>query len=392
MLRSLIICPDKELSVNLERSIAEIGNVGLTRPMDKYPTNMELTRFVRAHAPQVVFLSIESMSQALAIVATLEANTPGVQVVAIHSSCEQSVLLETMRSGIREFVASPFEQKALLECLCRVTEILEKKPVSVESTDLLYSFLPSKAGVGTSTLALNAAVAASKIDSTATFLADFDLSSGMIRFMLKLENSFSVIDAAQRCAEIDDQLWPQLVTKLGSLDVIHAGRLNPDVRLEAIQMREVLGFVRRNYKVICADLSGNFERYSIEIMHESKKIFLVCTPEISSLHLAREKYQYLQRLELGDRVAILVNRWQKRPVISAEQIEELLGLPVHMTFPNDYFGVYKALGAGQPIDATSDLGKQCAAFARTLVGKKASKAAEPKRRFAEYFSLSQAKV
>ncbi len=36
-------------------------------------------------------------------------------------------------------------------------------------------------------------------------------------------------------------------------------------------------FMRRNYRVLCFDLSGNLEKYSLEIMHESKKIFLVCT-------------------------------------------------------------------------------------------------------------------
>ncbi len=51
-------------------------------------------------------------------------------------------------------------------------------------------------------------------------------------------------------------------------------------------------------------MSGNLERYSLEIMHESKRIFLVCTPEIPSLHLAREKYLYLKQLDLGDRVGV----------------------------------------------------------------------------------------
>ena len=85
---------------------------------------------------------------------------------------------------------------------------------------------------------------------------------------------------------------------------------------------------------MCFDLYGNLEKYSLEIMHESKKIFLVCTPEIPSLHLAREKYLYLKQLDLSDRVSILLNRCQKRPLLSSHQIEELLGLPVETRFDN----------------------------------------------------------
>jgi pilus assembly protein CpaE len=292
-----------------------------------------------------------------------------------------------MRLGIREFLAYPFDRKSVVDAVNRAGELLSKNPLSVDATDLVYSFLPSKAGVGTSTIALNAAVAASQLKGTKVFLSDFDLNSGMIRFMLKLQNHHSVIDAAERSVDIDENFWPQLVTGIGSLDVLHAGTLNPNFRMEAAQVRNLLDFARRNYKVICADLSGNLEKYSIELMHESKKIFLVCTPEIPSLHLAREKFHYLRTLDLGDRVSVLLNRCQKRPLISPSQVEELLGLPVHMTFSNDYQGVNKAMSEGKPVDSGSELGRQCAALAGSMLERKVTDGPESKRRFVEYFSL-----
>jgi Flp pilus assembly CpaE family ATPase len=155
-------------------------------------------------------------------------------------------------------------------------------------------------------------------------------------------------------------------------------------------MRNLLDFTRRNYQVICADLSGNLEKYSIELMHESKRIFLVCTPEIPSLHLAREKYQHLQSLGLGDRVSVLLNRCQKRPVLSPAQIEELLGLQIQMTFPNDYQCVNRALADGRPIDFSSELGGQCVALAHSMLDRKmvAPTGGETKKRFIDMFSLS----
>jgi Flp pilus assembly CpaE family ATPase len=151
--------------------------------------------------------------------------------------------------------------------------------------------------------------------------------------------------------------------------------------------------MRRNYRVLCFDLSGNLEKYSLEIMHESKKIFLVCTPEIPSLHLAREKYGFLKTLDLEDRVSVLVNRVSKRPVITPEQIEQILGLPVQMCFPNDYNGVHRALTAGRCIDPTSELGYGFAKLAQSLVEKKEkSPTAAHKKRFIEYFSIVPSRV
>ena len=111
----------------------------------------------------------------------------------------------------------------------------------------------------------------------------------MMRFMLKLQNEYSVIDAVENALRVDEHLWPQLVTSLDTLDVLHAGRVNPNLRVEGAQIRALIDFARRNYQALCFDLSGNLERYSLEIMQDCKRILLVCTQEIPSLHLAREK-------------------------------------------------------------------------------------------------------
>jgi pilus assembly protein CpaE len=388
MLRGVIICGDQDLAMRLERSLADVGRVGVVRSVDHYPDLVELTRLLRAAAPDIVFLSTESMGRAAELVKQVESNAPGVQVIAISRASDPDVLLESMRAGIREFLPLPFHQNHLEEALQRMQEMLIKRPPSFQTSDMVYSFMPSKAGVGTSTIALNVAVALSNIPDTSVILSDFDLNSGMMRFMLKLDNGYCVADAAEHALEMDEALWPQLVTSIGSMDVLHAGKLNPGFRIEAAQIRHLIDFMRRNYRALCFDLSGNLEKYSLEIMHESKRIFLVCTPEIPSLHLAREKYSFIKSLDLEDRVSVLVNRVSNRPVITPEQIEQILGLPVMMTFPNDYNGVHRALTAGKAIEPASELGRGFARLAHTLLEKRPMPPpGSTKKRFIEYFSI-----
>ncbi|HTR38506.1 MAG TPA: hypothetical protein VMH80_21495 [Bryobacteraceae bacterium] len=387
MLRGIIVCPDVDLSERLEALLSEIGIVNVTRTLDRYPNTLELVRFLRAHAPQVIFLSIESTAKALDMAKEVEKNTPGVQIVAISRSVDPQILLEIMRAGIREFASLPFDRQALVDALLRVKEAVQARPPSIETTNQVYSFLPSKAGVGTSTIALNTAVAMSRVPNQSVLLSDFDLNSGMMRFMLKLDNTYCVTDAAEHSLEMDESMWPTMVTTLEKLDVLHAGKLNPDFRIEPTQIRHLMEFMRRNYSALCFDMSGNLERYSLEIMHESKRIFLVCTPEIPSLHLAREKYLYLKQLDLGERVSILLNRCQKRPLITPQQIEQLLGLPVYMTFPNDYQGVQRAMTAGHWVESNSDLGKQFNVLAQTMLDARVPQAVESKKRFIEFFSV-----
>jgi Flp pilus assembly CpaE family ATPase len=127
-------------------------------------------------------------------------------------------------------------------------------------------------------------------------------------------------------------------------------------------------------------------------MHESKRIFLVCTPEIPSLHLAREKYLYLKQLDLGERVSVLLNRCPKRSVITPQQIEQLLGIPIYMTFPNDYQGVQRAMTAGSWVESGSELGRQFASLAHAMLEGKSVAAPEPKKRFIEFFSVVPSKA
>ena len=366
MLRGVIICPNQELREELHNALAETHRVAIVRAVDRYLEGVELVRFLRAAAPGVVFLSMEYRQPALELTARIEAQAAGTQSVAVHRAFDQDTLLETMRVGIREFLAPPFELNALQQALQRVEEILERRPPAIESTDKVLAFLPSKAGVGCSTVALNTAIMLSQLPDTRTFLADFDLNCGMIDFMLQMDSPYAITSAVENAHELDENVWQKLVTSFGQLDIIPAGRRVPGFRIEALQIRYLLEFARRNYQAICVDLSGILEKFSIEILHEAQQIFLVCTPEVPSLHLAREKLRFFRTLDLDSRVKILLNRAQRHGFIPVSEVEKVLERPVYMSFPNDYMGVHKALTAGKHVNPSSELGKGFRALAEAI--------------------------
>ena len=389
MLRTLIICPDYDLSQRLRKAIEETGCVTAVRTVEGYPQEVQLSRILRAHGPHVVFLGIDSLEYCTAAAAHIDTILPGLQVVAFGRNCDANVLMAVMRTGVREFLGMPFEPSTVQACLDRVAANLRARPLASSSTDAVFSFLPSKPGAGTSTLAVNIAAAMAE-SGTPTLLADFDLNSGMIRFMLKASSEYCVMDALQNAATMDEQLWAQIINQRGRLDVLHAGRINPELRIEKMQIHHLLEYMRRNYGALCFDLSGNLEKYSVELMHESRKIFVACTPEVASVHLAREKMQYLHHLDLADRAVILLNRHNRRSVIDTKEIEKLVGAPVHAMFPNDYVAITKAISDGVAVPKNVEFGKQCMTLAHSLLSKKLEPVAE-KRRFVEYFSIAPAR-
>jgi Flp pilus assembly CpaE family ATPase len=132
------------------------------------------------------------------------------------------------------------------------------------------------------------------------------------------------------------------------------------------------------------------EKYSLELMRESKRILLVCTGEIPSLHLAREKLVFLKELGLSARVSVVLNRMEKHPLFSKTQVEDLLGLPVGRVFANDYREVNRAVEAGELLSPETELGRSFTEFAAQLMDQPDVKQELAKRRFLKYFRPPQA--
>jgi pilus assembly protein CpaE len=387
VLRGIIICPDEALAAQLEIATHSTGEISIGLKLNEYPAEFELGRIIRANTPDVVFLSFDRLEEALEVGRVLEVEAVGVQLIGIGRQIDQRLLRAAMRVGVREFLAEPFARPALIEAFRAVKALAELKPATSASTDQVFAFLPAKPGVGTSTIALNVSAAMARLPDTQVLLADFDLSSGLIRFMLKLENENSVTDALENSGRIDESLWPKMITAVGNLSVLHSGCINPSLRVETSQVRALTDFLRRNYQAVCFDLSGNMERYALEIMQDCKRILLVCTPETSSLSLGREKLDYLESCGLHTRVSAVLNRTQKKGSLSKDQAEEMLGIPVMQCFPNDYVTVSKAVKEGAVIAPRTALGETFVRFAKELMeGGQIAESAKSNRRFMEFFA------
>ena len=98
MLRGVIICPNRELRTQIETALEPIGGLTLLRAFDHYPTAVVLSRFLRAQGPNLVFLSVESVTQALASNKELEGCCPGIQVIAIERAWRNNAKARQARS------------------------------------------------------------------------------------------------------------------------------------------------------------------------------------------------------------------------------------------------------------------------------------------------------
>jgi pilus assembly protein CpaE len=388
MIRSILICPDSELRRECRDELARTPLVEVVRELEFYPEQLDMVRILRAHAPKIVFLSVERLGEALAVAAEIERSAPGAQIVGLGKNAEPDVLLQCMRAGIREFAAAPLQLAALEESLLRLSQSLEARPANApQDTGKVFAFLPAKGGVGSTTIAVNLAAAIAKDAPGSVLLADLDTTGGLIRFLLKASGSGDVKEALDRATQLDEQLWAQLISRVCALDVLPSGGVRPGLNYDAFQVHSFMEFARRNYRTICVDLSGRLEALELELLAEANKIFLITTPEAPSLHMGREKLKYLEHVELASRTHILLNRTPRRLMLSAAELERILGKPVFASLANDYGAVQRALQAATFVSPDTEFGKSLRILANQLDERNNKAPAEHRKRLIEYFSV-----
>jgi Flp pilus assembly CpaE family ATPase len=140
---------------------------------------------------------------------------------------------------------------------------------------------------------------------------------------------------------------------------------------------------------ICADLASSLDPFTIQIMHEARRIFMVTTPELVPLYLTADRVRHLKELGLADKVSLLLNR--KNPAhrgLSDGEVAQLAGIPIAHQFSNDYPGVQGAILEGVPVPHRSSLGQSIMALARSLAPAVSRHDAPPRqRRFLEFFHV-----
>src|SRR5436190_23950248 len=100
MLRGIIISPDEGLAEDLQDALSQVNLVGIVRWVDRYPSTIDLGRTLRAHSPQIVFLSLHDMDAAFETANKIEAVVPGMQIVTFGSNADPQALIALMRVGI----------------------------------------------------------------------------------------------------------------------------------------------------------------------------------------------------------------------------------------------------------------------------------------------------
>jgi len=99
---------------------------------------------------------------------------------------------------------------------------------------------------------------------------------------------------------------------------------------------------------------------NLEMVRHCDQFHMVAVAEVSALRNVVRQFNYLTRKEIPpERFRVVLNRHQKRSLITDGEIEKTLGQKIFWKIPNQYAHVVKAINGGEPIAqlSTSEVAK-----------------------------------
>jgi pilus assembly protein CpaE len=344
--RILIIGTEPTLTSALKRDLLRASSslTALELPLAAERQDLELT--LTLEAPTAVFLETSHLERSLQVAHWIREIDHNLQTIGFCEHIGTEALLRLMRAGLREWLPVPSDVDSLMVALERIQAEAASRPPSSWNHGQLVSFLPAKPGSGTSTIAMHAARGCARVLGSRVLLMDLDLQCGVLGFNSKAVGGLSINEALMHAQQLDAALWGRLTARSGEFDLLPATAVTDYQPLEPSQLRRVFGFALGRYSLVLADLPGGLEPGTMMTLEQSSRIFLVCTTDLSCIHLARRKLDLFAKLGVADKVEVLVNRATFHFGLSEAGLVEILGRKPVCLLPNAFVPLQTALKDG----------------------------------------------
>jgi pilus assembly protein CpaE len=320
-------------------------------------------------APDVIILEVGTLRDPLEnVVRQLRSVTSQPAVFAVRTEANPESILEALRAGASEYLYPPLEEPfhAALERLARSRE---SQHLRFQASGKLIAFISAKGGCGATTLACHVARELPQQVNGTVLLADLDLQVGQVGFLMKANSTYSLADAAANLQRLDRSYWKALVSNgLPGLEVITAPQAPAAKNLSATQLRQVLSFARTQYDWVILDLGRNLTTNTLSMLEMVDETYLVAVPELPALHEAKRMIQNLRDAGYPHALRLIVNRMTKGGEIRADEIGDMLGLPVFASVPSDYGALQDAYTERQLVNPSSKLGATFAQISAKIAG------------------------
>ena len=348
-LRISICDPDESTRDDLKKYLIGMEQVWLEADCSRYEFFSEI---VAQTSPDVAIIDIDSDDEkAMQLVENLSRNHPTCGIIVVSGRTDGQMILRAMRSGAREFLNSPVQIDELVGALDRVSATTDGKQRS--NAGSIISVAGASGGVGTTSIAVNLAVALAQHPDRSVVLIDLDLALGDADVFLDMIPDYTLIDVAHNISRLDLALLRKSLTKheTGVYLLPRPVQIEDISTISNEDFKRVLGLLKASFTHLVIDLSKSYSRLDIAALEASKQILLLTQLDLPCLRNVVRLLSSLESYEgVNEKVNVVVNRaGLDKAQISSAKAEETIDREIFWRIPNNYGVISECRNNGVPL-------------------------------------------
>jgi pilus assembly protein CpaE len=334
-------------------------------------TGKEAIQLAQEANPDVVLMDI-NMPDMDGIAATeiIRQKMPSVQVVILSVQGDQNYMRRAMLVGARDFLTKPPMPDELVAAIRRAGKMArEERSKSIQSYATAAGGVPltstggptplgkiimvysPKGGTGCTTIAVNLAVAFHNQD-TKVVIVDANMQFGDVAIFLNEQGKNTILDLAPRVDELDPEIVDSVMIKNAATGIhILASPSRPEnaEKVNSDEFTKLVRYLCQLYAYVIIDTSVYLNDITLAVLDVADAVVLVTTQDIPSIKNDRLFLDLMTTMGiLPDKIAFVMNRFDKRIAITAEKIGENLKQEVMAVIPLDERTVIPAVNRGVP--------------------------------------------
>ena len=314
-----------------------------------------------------------------------EGSTGHVPIIMLTAEREVEQKVRGLRAGADDYLIKPFHPAELLARIKSLLARFAPRDALVGRPPLgrVFAFYGAKGGVGTTTIAINAAIALHRELGRKVCLVDGNLQFGDHRVFLDLGlDRKSIVDIVS-APSIDVDLVRQVIVKHDSGADLLLAPPSPETAelVTADHMPIILEHLRTLYDYVLVDIDKKLDDVNLGIIEAAETLFVVMTADLSCLKNVRLVLETVGHLGYEkSKVQLVLNRSNAFTGINVKNAEGALKRTIDHQIVNEYRGAISALNSGAPFMFTksdSVLGRAILEFARVVDKAGAREAGQP---------------
>ncbi len=297
-------------------------------------------------------------------------------VLMLTAKGELADKIAGFEAGADDYVVKPIEKEELRyrvrNLLARGTSatVKESEPQARGHICVVYGL---KGGVGKTTVAVNLAIALTKLATGKVALFDADFSFGEIALQLNLPPVRSIIDVIRDVREIEGEMVSQVLMRheSGISALLCPVRPEQADLITPEHVGKIVSLIAASHDYVVVDCPTSYDERTLTMLGHADIVLLIATPEIAALKNTHTFLEMADQLGVSkDKILLVLNRANTNVGIAAAEIERTFKHPVLWQIPSTGRTISLSTNRGEPLALTQPnhpVSQQCMKMAEYCV-------------------------